>query len=478
MSGHWPDWGTGRRQVFCSRCGAPADPSAHFCGSCGAPLQGHGDAPIHGTDPSGGPRGRSWLLPVAAGLVLGLLGLGLAGLLLVRQGGAPDGTPAATPLTTSPTSSPSSPTATTSSSTSPTSPPTSSATSSNTTASFASLYRRVSSGVVQIDATTCDGGGIGTGFLIGPDLVATAAHVVDGAAALGLTVGEDGAGGVASGIVVGIDRASDLAVVRTDRALAGHVFTLARRSPQVGQDVAAIGFPVDEPMTLTRGSVSGLNRTITIDGVDRHGLIQTDTALNPGNSGGPVLARDGKVYGIVDAKLNGAEGIGYAVSSDVARPRLRAWKDATTEVVSAPCDLPQAPQPSRDPNAQGPGAGGPQSDSVVTFFDTYFEAINTADYDTVWALLSPGLRGSSPDALAEGYATTFDTNVQVHSVTSKPKGRVLAHVTFTSFQAPENGPDGDMCDHWDLDYLLDPVDGFWQIHAVSGYRNGATHRAC
>ena len=423
-----------------------------------------------GTDPGGSPRGRAWLLPVALGLVLGLLGLGLAGLLLARQRGTPDATPAATPVTTSTTPSSSSPTSATSSS------PTSSV-ASTTTASFAELYRRVSSGVVRISATTCDGGAIGTGFLVAPDLVATAAHVVDGAAALGLTVGEEGAG-VASGIVVGIDRASDVAVVRTDHALTGHVFTLARRSPQVGQEVAAIGFPVDEPMTLTRGSVSGLNRTISIDGVDRYGLIQTDTALNPGNSGGPMLAQDGKVYGIVDAKLSGAEGIGYAVSSDVARSRLRAWKGATKAVVSAPCALPQAPQPSRDPNAQGPRAGGPETESVVTFFDTYFEAINTADYDTVWDLLSPSLRGSSPDALAKGFATTFDTDVEVHSVTSKPKGRVLAHVTFTSFQAPENGPDGDMCDNWDLDYLLDPVDGFWQIYAVSGYRNGPTHHTC
>lgn len=410
------------------------------------------------------------MVPLVAIVVLSLLGLGLGGVFLVRQRTTASPQSPVGPVSTSTSSSASS-----SSSTSPTSTSTTTTTT-TAAASFAALYSQVSSGVVRINATTCDGGDIGTGFLVGPHLVATAAHVVDGAAALGLTVGEDGAGGVASGIVVGIDRASDVALVRTDRRLSGHVFQLANRAPRVGQEVAAIGFPVDEPMTLTRGSVSGLNRTITIDGVDRYGLIQTDTAINPGNSGGPMLALDGKVYGIVDAKMTGAEGIGYAVSSDVARSRVAEWTGATRSVVSAPCGRPQAPQPSRNPNAQGPG--GSTADSVVIFFDTYFEAINTADYDTVWNLLGPRLRGPSPDGLAGGLATTFDTDVQVHAVTSKPKGRVLAHVTFTSFQAPDYGPDGDMCDNWDLDYLLDPVGDSWQIYAVSGYRNGPTHHTC
>ena len=55
---------------------------------------------------------------------------------------------------------------------------------------------------------------------------------------------------------------------------------------------------------------------------------------------------------------------------------------------------------------------------------------------------------------------------------------MLARVSFTSFQAADKGPDGDMCDEWDLDYLLGPTDGSWQIRAVSGYRNGPTHKSC
>ena len=75
-------------------------------------------------------------------------------------------------------------------------------------------------------------------------------------------------------------------------------------------------------MTMTRGSISGLNRSIEIGGTVRTGMIQTDTAINPGNSGGPMLALDGKVYGIVDAKRVDAEGIAYAVSPEVAGTNL------------------------------------------------------------------------------------------------------------------------------------------------------------
>src|SRR5689334_14203953 len=117
-----------------------------------------------------------------------------------------------------------------------------------------------------------------------------------------------------------------MALIKTDHPIRGHVFSLASSSPTVGDEVAAIGFPVDEPMTLTRGSVSGLHRSIEIDGTTRTGMTQTDTAINPGNSGGPMIELDGKVYGIADAKRIDAEGIAYAVAPEVARSNLSTWR--------------------------------------------------------------------------------------------------------------------------------------------------------
>jgi hypothetical protein len=305
--------------------------------------------------------------------------------------------------------------------------------------------------------------------------------VVDGAAALGLEVGEDGKGGYTSGDVVGIDRKSDIALIRTARPLSGHLFSFAVDLPAVGQEVAAIGFPEGEPMTLTRGTVSGLHRTIEIEGKQTTGLIQTDTAINPGNSGGPMLATSGTVYGVVDAKRNGAEGIAYAVSPQIAGERVDAWRGRTASVVSSPCAAPVAPLQARDQAPNGPDTQDPTSESVVKFFSAYFDAINAADYDSVWSMLAPSLRGRSSQGLARGLSTTFDTGVDVQSITLKSGGKALAHVSFTSFQAPEKGPDGDSCDNWDLDYLLLPVGesgDSWQISAVSGYQNGPTHSSC
>jgi len=344
--------------------------------------------------------------------------------------------------------------------------------------SFADLYQDVSSGVVRIQASTCDGGGVGTGFLIAPDLVATVAHVVNQSAALNLTVGENGAGGTTSGMVVGVDPSADVALVRLDRPMQGHVFTLTSATPRVGQEVAAIGFPVGDPMTFTRGTVSGLNRTIPIESVQRSGLIETDAAINPGNSGGPLLGTDGEVVGLVDAKNVEAEGIAYAVAPTIARPLLLSWADSTTSAVSAPCADPAGPQPGRDLSPTLPDSPDPTTQAVGDVFKTYFDGINAANYEQAWMMLSPKLRGSSLESFADGTSTSYDDQVTVRSVTEGPGDSVVAHVTFTSVQASEKGPDGDTCDNWDLDYTLILSGGSWLIDKVAGHNGGRTHTSC
>src|SRR5262249_22927976 len=152
--------------------------------------------------------------------------------------------------------------------------------------SFADLVTRSRSGVVEIDVDTCDGSGSGTGFLIGPQLVATVHHVVDGASSI--TIKRNGAY-LTSATVIGSDPDRDLAVLRTAQPINGYKFTLASRAPLIGEQVAALGFPLGLPLTFTRGSISGLDRTEVIEGTTLRSLIQTDTAINPGNSGGPLM---------------------------------------------------------------------------------------------------------------------------------------------------------------------------------------------
>ena len=342
---------------------------------------------------------------------------------------------------------------------------------------FAQVFSTVRSGVVRIDTSTCDGGGIGTGFLVDDDLIVTAAHVVDGAASLGLTFGSESDPSVASGIVVGIDRSADMAMIRADRKLKGHVFEFADSNPQVGQEVIAIGFPKGEPMTLTRGVVSGLDRTITIDGESYGHLIQTDAAINPGNSGGPMVDLDGSVQGVADAVRTDAQGIAYAIPADTAKELSRAWRSNSESVVSASCDQPTAPDTTTDLDLQPPSEN-PLAIDVTTFFDGYFTAINQSDYEQVWSMLSSRLRPSDPGKLADSLSTTIDFGMQVHSVAQQSNGTVRAHVSFISTQAPNQGPKGQTCTVWDLDYTLTPTGEPWQIRKAVGHGGATPYRSC
>lgn len=202
------------------------------------------------------------------------------------------------------------------SSTSPTSTPVTSA----PRASLADVVQRVKSGVVRIEVTVCSGAtidqAVGTGFLVAPKLVATVEHVVDGA---GQIVVEQNGKKLSVATVIGQDTDRDLALLRLSKPVHGYVFKLTETSPRLGDEVAALGFPFGLPLTLSRGTISGLDRTIPIERVKRRKLVQTDAAVNVGNSGGPLLRADtGEVIGLVDLGGNGnVHGIAFAVSAQV-----------------------------------------------------------------------------------------------------------------------------------------------------------------
>jgi hypothetical protein len=192
----------------------------------------------------------------------------------------------------------------------------------------------VRSGIIRIETTTCDAQEVGTGFLVGPNLVATVEHVVDGETQIAL---KQNGRRLSSATVIGFDPARDLALLRTAKPIPGYVFKLAGRAPRLGEEVAALGFPLGLPLTVTKGSVSGLGRTIPIANVARRQLVQTDAAVNPGNSGGPLLATDtGEAVGLVDLGSS-FNGISFAVSSQVAKPLLSAWQAAPQPISAAEC---------------------------------------------------------------------------------------------------------------------------------------------
>ena len=162
-------------------------------------------------------------------------------------------------------------------------------------------------------------GGLGSGIVISPDgLVLTNSHVVGTSKEIRL---RDVEGHVGEAQVLGVDPDTDLALLRANGvrhlpyAALGNSKTLRR-----GQLVIAIGNPLGFESTVTAGVVSALGRSIrSVSGRTIEDVIQTDAALNPGNSGGPLVSSHAEVIGINTAIINGAQGICFAVASNTAQ---------------------------------------------------------------------------------------------------------------------------------------------------------------
>ena len=162
------------------------------------------------------------------------------------------------------------------------------------------------------------GRGGGSGLVIAPDgYVLTNAHVVDGADEVEVVFAE---GATYRAPVVGVDAATDLALVR----VLGPSLPAAELGDsdrlRVGQLVIAIGDPLGLQSTVTTGVVSALGRSLRAkDGRIIENVIQTDAALNPGNSGGPLVDTHGKVVGVNTAIIAMAQGIAFAIPAATAR---------------------------------------------------------------------------------------------------------------------------------------------------------------
>jgi S1-C subfamily serine protease len=205
------------------------------------------------------------------------------------------------------------------------------------TSAIAAVYERVKDGVVEVQASAGGAdnpfgeersGATGSGFVIDEEgHIVTNQHVVAEADSAVVRFAD---GSEVDAEIVGTDPSSDMAVLDVDRPssrltplrFAGDV------SLQVGDAVIAIGSPFGLEGTLTTGVISALGREITSpNGFTIENAVQTDAALNQGNSGGPILDAEGRVVGVaaqIRSESGGSDGIGYAIPGDTARRVARA----------------------------------------------------------------------------------------------------------------------------------------------------------
>lgn len=163
--------------------------------------------------------------------------------------------------------------------------------------------------------------GEGSGAIVADDLIVTNEHVVEGATEVTVTFAD---GTISSAEVLGTDDTLDLAVLSAETGDRPAVEIGSSDELELGDGVVAVGYPLGLGVTATAGIVSGLDRSIDVSsmsGVEHlEGLLQTDAAINSGNSGGPLVDTAGRLIGIntAAASASSAENIGFAIAIDEA----------------------------------------------------------------------------------------------------------------------------------------------------------------
>jgi S1-C subfamily serine protease len=188
-------------------------------------------------------------------------------------------------------------------------------------ATSAVVYQQILPSLVTIETesaeTKGEGEGLGTGVIVNANgSILTAFHVVDGATSVRVTFVD---GTRSSAAIEASDAENDIAVLAAERTPEVIVPAVLGGGARVGDEAYAVGHPLGYVDSLTSGVISGLGRSVEAKhGKTLHDLIQFDAAVNPGNSGGPLLNRAGQVIGIVTALANPSSngyfiGIGFAV---------------------------------------------------------------------------------------------------------------------------------------------------------------------
>ena len=294
----------------------------------------------------------------------------------------------------------------------------------------ASKIEDATSGVVRIETK----GGTGSGFWISDDLVLTSNHVV----AFDEEISVEYYGSKPKTEVVQTDTIRDLAILRVikdeDYRRPIKILEWQRSMPELVEEVYIIGYPGGtKDITITRGIVS----SFTSNETNGTRYIQTDAALNPGNSGGPLIDSCGKVLGISSATLRDAQNIGYAIDGFQIKQKLDemilASKDITSEEIAR-------------------GQTGGEVEAVIQYYLT----LSFGDFEKAYDYYAESLKKKLLfDTWKDSYEGTFA--IRFRSAKEIRSGLVV--VSFSSIDYPDNYYD---------DYIVKEFEGTWELEKIEG----------
>ena len=328
-------------------------------------------------------------------------------------------------------------------------------------ADFGRIYDESASSVVELIVNDCVGVGTGTAFAISPTDLLTANHVVRGQQSVTVELAD---GRQLPASVIGTDQWRDLALVRVSEDVFDPL-TLAEQSPLPGHPAAAVGFPKGRSKSITTGSITAVGSRF--DGVDLdHSVVQFDAAVATGNSGGPILDRNGEVLAVVIAGDPDIEQLAYATDTTDLHSVIQGWSDLGEVQPSLGCTADQSSRLAEQVvDWVAIETDHPEIASVALMYYQWSAGISNNAGDTAYLMLSQRLRSSmDSDWWIDQHLSTVHQSLTVHSVTTLSGNRLSARISFRSTQDGGYGPRaGEWCSDWLLDHTLEWQNGSWRI---------------
>ncbi|MCA1023751.1 trypsin-like serine protease [Halobacillus litoralis] len=281
--------------------------------------------------------------------------------------------------------------------------------------------------VVQIELPD---GTIGSGFLYNDkgDVI-TNAHVVANAEEVSVITTDSK---TMPGDVIGVSRDTDVAVVRVPGLKGRDALPIRTEGyAELLDEVLALGSPLGLQNTVTRGEISGVDRTLDIEPFHYENMYQISAPISPGNSGGPLLDRNtGEVIGINSAKLD-EETIGFSIPIADVMPMVERWSETPMK------SLPEFPELNDQVKSPVTGTDAEQATYMVQYF---YDSINQGDFVTAYSLISSSWQEkTSFEEFRSGYNNTL--SVTVDNLVADPKDD---QVVVTAFINAEETVDGEV----------------------------------